>query len=257
MRRIGVKPEKAEAGTDQRTAEHDQFTRARHVRDQQVLSEFHVTRQVAEDAEATADHHGWHDRQTVEAVSQVDCVARTDDHEVSQHDETEAQRNAVVLEHRQDQRGFHRGGGGHIKEDRRAEAEHRLPEILPAARQATGVLLDDLAVIVDPTDGAEQQGHQQNSPDVAVAQVSPKQGADADRRQNQRAAHGRGARLGQVRLRAVVTHGLTDLTVLQGADHPRAIAQRQDQRGQYTKNPAQGQVLEDREAFVELLQILR
>ncbi|MNU63529.1 hypothetical protein D3C71_527830 [compost metagenome] len=60
-----------------------------------------------------------------------------------------------------------------------------------------------------------------------------------------------------MRLRTIVTNGLTDLTVLQGADHPRAIAQRQDQRGQYTKNPAQGQVLEDREAFVELLQILR
>ncbi|MNC25447.1 hypothetical protein D3C75_735360 [compost metagenome] len=59
-----------------------------------------------------------------------------------------------------------------------------------------------------------------------------------------------------MRLRAVVTHGLADLANLQGTDHPGAQPQRQGQRGQYTKNPAQGQVLKDREAFVELLQIL-
>jgi len=55
----------------------------------------------------------------------------------------------------------------------------------------------------------------------------------------------------------VVTHRLADLQVLQGADHPRAQEQRQRQRGQHTQDPAQGQVLEDREAFVELLQVLR
>ncbi|MNP10988.1 hypothetical protein D3C76_1031560 [compost metagenome] len=59
-----------------------------------------------------------------------------------------------------------------------------------------------------------------------------------------------------MRLRAVITDGLTDLANLQGTDHPRAQPQRQRQRSQYTKDPAQGQVLEDREAFVELLQIL-
>ncbi|MNV78800.1 hypothetical protein D3C71_1723160 [compost metagenome] len=59
-----------------------------------------------------------------------------------------------------------------------------------------------------------------------------------------------------MRLRAVVTHGLADLADLQGTDHPRPQPQRQGQRGQHTQNPAQGQVLEDREAFVELLQIL-
>ncbi len=87
-------------------------------------------------------------------------------------------------------------------------------------------------------------------------QVGPQQGADADGRQDQRAAHGRGAGLGQVRLRAVIANRLTNLQALQGADHPRPQEQRQRQRGQHTQNPAQGQVLKDREAFVELLQIL-
>ncbi|KAI3478036.1 hypothetical protein L1887_60088 [Cichorium endivia] len=254
--RIGVEPQEAEAGADQRAAEHDQLARARYVRDQQVFGEFHVARQVAEDAQGTTHQHGRQDRQAVEAVGQVDRIARADDDEVGQDHEAHAQGNGDVLEHRHDQGGFHAGRGGHVEEDRRAEAEHRLPEVFPAARQATGVLLDDLAVVVDPADGAEQQGDDEHHPDVAVAQVGPEQRAHADGGEDQRTAHGRGAGLGQVRLRAVVAHGLADLADLQGTDHPRAQPQGQRQRGQHTQDPAQGQVLEDREAFVELLQVL-
>jgi len=57
-------------------------------------------------------------------------------------------------------------------------------------------------------------------------------------------------------LRPVVTDRLADLADLQGTDHPGPQPQGQRQRGQYAQDPAQGQVLEDREAFVELLQIL-
>jgi len=254
--RIGVEPQEAQTGTDQCAAEHNQFTRARYVRDQQVFRELHVTRQVAEDAKRAAHHHRRHDRQAVEAVGQVHRVAGADDNEVGQHHEADTQWNAGVLEHRDDQGGFHCAWRRGVQEDRCAQAEHRLPEILPAAWQPLGVFLDHFAVVIDPADGAEQQGHQQHHPDVAVVQVGPQQGADADGRQDQRAAHCRGAGLGQVRLRAVITNRLTNLQVLQGADHPRPQKQRQRQRGQHTQDPAQGQVLKDREAFVELLQIL-
>ncbi|MNZ28249.1 hypothetical protein D3C78_454750 [compost metagenome] len=254
--RIGVEPQKAQAGTDQRAAEHNQLTCARHVRDQQVFSEFHVTRQVAEDAQGAANHHRRHDRQAVEAVGEVHRVARADDDEVGQDHETDTQRDGDVFEHWHDQGGFDAGRSGHVQEDCCAEAEHRLPEILPAAWQAARVLLDHLAVVIDPADCAEQQSDDQHHPDITVGQVGPQQGTDADRGKNQCATHGRGAGFGQVRLRAVVTDRLTDLANLQGTDHPWAQAKGQRQRGQYTKDPAQGQVLEDREAFVELLQIL-
>ena len=257
MRGVGVEPQKAQAGANQCAAEHDQLTRARDIRDQQVIGKFHVARQVAEDTQRAAYHHGRHDREAIEAVSQVDRVARTYDHKVGEYHKADTQRDAGILEDGQDQGGFHCAWRRDVQEDRCTQAEDRLPEILPAARQATGVFLDDLAVVVNPADGAEQQGHDQHDPHITVAQVSPQQGADGDGRQNQRAAHGRGAGFGQVRLRAVITHRLADLTVLQGADHPRPQAQRQGQRGQHPENPAQGQVLEDREAFVELLQILR
>ncbi|MCY1441599.1 hypothetical protein D9M71_579190 [compost metagenome] len=131
-----------------------------------------------------------------------------------------------------------------------------MPEILPAAWQPTGVFLDDLAVVIDPANGAEQQGNDQHHPDVTVAQVGPQQGADADGREDQRTTHRRGTGLGQMRLRTIIAHGLANLANLQGTDHPWPQAQGQGQRGQHTENPAQGQVLKDREAFVELLQIL-
>ncbi|MND60341.1 hypothetical protein D3C80_515660 [compost metagenome] len=180
MRRIGVEPEKTQTGTDQCAAEHDQLTGARHVRNQQVFGEFHVTRQVAEDTQGTTDHDRRHDRQAIEAISQVHGVARTDDDEVGQDHETDPQRDGDILEHWHDQRGFDAGRCSHIKEDRRTEAKHRLPEIFPAAWQAARVLLDHLAVVIDPANGAKQQGNDQYHPHVAVGQVSPQQSADTD-----------------------------------------------------------------------------
>ncbi|MCY1174372.1 hypothetical protein D9M73_145720 [compost metagenome] len=210
MCRIGVEPQEAQTGANQCAAEHDQFARARYIGNQQVFGEFHVTRQVAEDAQGAADHHRRHDCQAVEAVGKVDRVARADDDEVSQHDEADAQRNGDILDERQDQRGFDAGRRGLVQEDRSRQAEHRLPEILPAARQTAGVLLDHLAVVVDPADRAEQQGHRQHHPHVAVGEIGPQQGADGDGGQDQRATHGRRALLRQVRLRTVVAHRLAD-----------------------------------------------
>ncbi len=59
-----------------------------------------------------------------------------------------------------------------------------------------------------------------------------------------------------MRLRSVRTHRLADLAQLEGADQPRAHPQRQYQRGEDAEDSTQRQVLEDREALVELLQIL-
>ncbi|SST10557.1 Uncharacterised protein [Acinetobacter baumannii] len=255
LRRIGVEPEEAEAGADQRGAEHDQLAGARYVGNQQVLGELHVARQVAEDAQRAGNHYRRHDRQAVETVGEVHCIARTDDDEVGQDHEEDAQLDLDALQHRHDQGGLDRGFGSHVEEHGGADAEHRLPEVLPAARQATGVLLDHLAVVVHPADGTEQQGNDQHYPHVAVGKIRPQQRADGYGGKDQGAAHGRGALLRQVRLRTVVAHGLADLADLQGTDHPGPQPQRQRQRGEHAENAAQGQVLEDAEALVELLQV--
>src|SRR5690606_12330215 len=126
LRRVGVEPQETQAGTNQRAAKHDQLASARNIRNQQVFGEAHVTRQVAEDAQCAAHQHGGHNRQTVETVGEVHRIARTDNDEVSQHDETgSAQRQGGVLEHGHDQRGFNRILRSHEQENRRAQTEHR------------------------------------------------------------------------------------------------------------------------------------
>jgi len=52
----------------------------------------------ANTAERAADHHGRQDRQAVQTVGQVDCVAGADDDEKAHHDEAEdAQRIRDLL----------------------------------------------------------------------------------------------------------------------------------------------------------------
>jgi len=92
------------------------------------------------------------------------------------------------------------------------------------------VLVDHLAVVVGPAHGAEAQGHHQHRPHQAVRKVHPQEGGDADREQDQHAAHGRGAVFFQVRLRAIGTHRLADLHLHQLADDVRA-GEQADQRG--------------------------
>ena len=92
-----------------------------------------------------------------------------------------------------------------IQEQRRAQPEHRLPEIFPARDEAATVLLHQLLVVVDEADRAEGGVTHQHQPDVAGWQVRPQQGRDGNGGEDQRAAHGRRAGLGQVRLRAVLT----------------------------------------------------
>ena len=115
--------------------------------------------------------------------------------------------------------------------DRGNETDHRLPEQLRARRQALGIAVHDLAIVVDPADGAEAQRDEQNHPDEAVAQVRPQQRGDHDRYQDQRAAHRWRAGLREMRLRAILAYGLTDLVLGQLFDHLRPYDERDHQRG--------------------------
>ena len=78
-----------------------------------------------------------------------------------------------------------------------------------------------------------------------LRQVAPEQRRDRDRHQDQRAAHGRRAGLGQVRLRAVVAHRLADLVGGELADHVGPEDQRDRERGEAGEHRAQRDVAED------------
>jgi hypothetical protein len=197
-------------------------------------------------ASAPADHHRRHDGQAVEAVGQVHRVAGADDDEIGEDDEADdAQRIGHRLEEGHDQLGVRRQRRRVAEEDRRRRADQRLPEELRARRQPLRVAMHHLAPVVHPADRAEAEGHEQHDPDVAVGQVAPQQRGDADGDQDQRAAHGRRAGLGQVRLRAVVAHRLADLLLRQPADHRRAEEEGDHQRRHRRQHGAQRDVVED------------
>src|SRR6185295_12489954 len=78
----------------------------------------------------------------------------------------------------------------------------------------------------------------------AVRQVAPQQRGEADRHQDQRAAHGRRAGLGEVRARALLAHRLADLVRGELADHVGAENQRHRERGEAGEHRAQRDVVE-------------
>ena len=64
-----------------------------------------------------------------------------------------------------------------------------------ARRDALGVLLGHLGVVVGKADQAEGQRHEQHDPDIGIVQPRPEQRREHQRRQDQQAAHRRRARL--------------------------------------------------------------
>jgi hypothetical protein len=125
------------------------------------------------------------------------------------------------------------------------ETADGLPEIFFAGAEPLRVLAHQLAVIVHPADRAEDDRREYRDPDKAVAEIGPQQRRDQHRDQDQRAAHGRRASLGEMGLRAVVTHHLSDLVLRQLADQRRADGEADRERGQHAENRAQGLIAKD------------
>jgi hypothetical protein len=195
---------------------------------------------VGEDGQRGGDHHRRHDRQAIEAVGQVDGVAGADDDQIAQDDEADdPQRIGDGLEEGNDQLELCRPACAQAEVERHQQADRRLPEVLPACRQAPRIAIDHFLPVVVPADAAEAHGDDQYHPDVAIAEVAPQQRGDDDGDQDQGAAHGRRPRLDQVRLRTIVPHRLADLLRRQPADHARSGDKGNDQRGHRRKHRAQ------------------
>ena len=87
-------------------------------------------------------------------------------------------------------------------------------ELVPGD-QAQGPFLLDLEVIVEEADEAEEEHRAHAQPDIAVAQVSPEQRRNERRADDQDAAHGRRAFLGEMGLRPFGPDFLADLVLFQ------------------------------------------
>src|SRR5690606_21873350 len=212
-----------------------------------------------EDAERAADEHGGHDGEAVEPVGQVDRVGGADDDEEREHHEADgAERIGDVLEEGNDELVQRRGGLGHVGEVAGGgKAYQRLPEKLRPRREALGIAVHHLAVVVDPADDPEGERHEQHDPYEAVREVAPEKRGEHDGDQDERSAHRRRAGLGEVRARAVVAHGLADLVGRQLADHVRAEPDRDRERREAREDRPQRDVVEDVEDAGVLCQPLR
>jgi len=169
------------------------------------------------------------------------------------HRQTAAHPRHEQVEHSHVARFGHAEGEIH----RGKETNHGLPEILFARRHAARVLVDDLAVVVDPADHAIAKGDENHDPDKAIGEVGPQQRGHGNAEQNQHAAHGRRARFHQMRLRTVLTDSLADLHRGQLANHRRAADEPDQQRGDGGHHRAKSQITEHAQEACVILQPLR
>ncbi len=245
FRRISVEPQKSQARARDRATEHGEFAGAGDVRETEIFRKHRIAGNVGEYSKGAADHHGRHDCQPVQSVGQIDRIAGADNHEIGHDDEADrAERVRHILEKRHNEFGLGRQIGGKRDIAGGRNPDHRLPEELGARRQSLGITIDDFSVVVHPADRAETQGHPKHDPYQAVLQIRPQQGGEDYRDQNQRAAHGRRAGLGQMRLGAVIAHRLPDLVRGQPSDHARPDDESDDQRSKAGQHRTQRDVIE-------------
>ena len=243
--RIGVKPQEAQTRANNRGTDDHQFTGVTQIRDMQVVGEVHVTGRPGHQREAGGNEYGWHNRQPIEAVSQVDRITGPNDNKIGQQDVEQAQLRHHVFKERHHQLSRRRIFTCHIQRKGNAQRNHRHPEVLPASNQTFGIFTHHFAIVIDKADDAVADENRQYAPDVGVGWVSPQQNGDNNGGQDHDPAHGWRTALTKVRFRAIVTYNLAKGEFLQTGDHARAHPQRDEQRGQQADNGAKRQVGKD------------
>ena len=108
-RRIGVEPQEAEAGADQRRAEDRQLAGAGDVRHLQILGEAGIAGGVGEDAVGEGRGHHRADRQAVEAVGEVDGIGGADQQHGGERNVEQAEVDVQMLEEGKVERGVEVG----------------------------------------------------------------------------------------------------------------------------------------------------
>ena len=109
LRRISVEPEEAQPRADYRRTDDHQLTRVTQIRDVQVVRKVHVTGRPRHQRKTSRHEDGWHNRQTIQAIGQVNGVTGTNNYKVGQQDVEQPQ-----LRHHVFKEGHHQFGGGRI-----------------------------------------------------------------------------------------------------------------------------------------------
>ena len=124
------------------------------------------------------------------------------------------------------------------------DAHADLADDLEAACESFFVFLEDLDVVVDEADGAQPHRYEQHHLGVDVGQVGKQQRRNQDGREDDEAAHGRGALLVHLAFQPEVAHDFTYLLELQPFDDALAKEDANDQRRDQAHARAERDVLE-------------
>jgi hypothetical protein len=180
------------------------------------------------------------------AKQQIDRVRGADQHHHAENPKEPAEVDHDVLQEGNGKAGFHALRAQLDEPDDRQGADHDLGQQLEPAGQAVGAAPGELQHVVGKADRAEADRDVEDRPHEAVGQIRPQQGRHAERQEDEEAAHGRRARLGQhVGFRPVVADRLSRaLLGLQPLNDARADDEADDQRRQHGAAAAEGQIAE-------------
>ena len=91
LRRRRVEPEEADAGADQRAADHHDLAGVGDVVDEQIVRIDEIAGEIGDEPERRRGDHHRHDGEAVEPVGQIDRIAEGDDDERAEQQETPAE----------------------------------------------------------------------------------------------------------------------------------------------------------------------
>ena len=208
---VGVEPQKSEASSGDRAAEHHQLAGPGQIGDVQILGKFNMPGEVGDHTETRRHHYRGHDGESIQSICQIHRITRADHHKIAKRHEQPAHREGHIFEEGHIERRFFRQECGIKQIQGDAKGKQRLPQILPPRRQASRVFADHLPIIVNPANRAKGHSGDQRHPDIAAAQICPQQGGSQYGDKNQCAAHGGRAGFLQMRLRPLFTNCLANL----------------------------------------------
>ena len=229
-RRRGIEPQKAEPSANKCSRKDEDFPRARHIMQTQIVGEVHTSHDIGNRAQrARRDHHR-HDRQPVETVCQVHRIGRADNDDHGEGNKEPPQIDQQILEHRQRQLELQLGRMHHRGPDRSDQGNHETQKQAHAAGHTLGIGFRDLGIVIRKPDQPVAESHEHHDPDIGIVEPRPEQGRDQQGGQDQQPAHRRRACLGEMGLGAVVTDRLAlTLTPAQHVDQRTSEEHRENQ----------------------------
>ena len=241
-----VEPQEPQGRAHHRGAEDGELAGAGDVIDLEVVGEDQIADEIGDEREAAGGDHRRHDGEPIEPIGQVDGVGRAGHHQRRDRHEEHAEIDDDGLEEGHGEGGAERAARQDDVGDGGDPADDQLRQQLAPARQPARRAPRQLAVVVDEADHAETHGHEQRHPDVAVAEIGPQQGRDGEREEDENAAHGGRALLGEeVVLRPVEADRLAlALLGFEPGDEVRAEEEADQQRRHHRAARAEGEVAE-------------